>query len=193
MSGAAIGSACGPPSAAAGARTPGRRLPLAAKLAIALVGLVTLVLVTNGAVNLWLNYGEAKRAAVGVQQEKAQAAAERVDGFISDIENQIGWTTRAEWRRVPLEQQRYDFIRLLRQAPAVTEVSYIDPAGKEQLKVSRLEPDTVGSGKDFSAEPRFKQAVADKVWFGPVYFRRGSEPYMTVAVGGAKGTRIELS
>jgi hypothetical protein len=90
-------------------------------------------------------------------------------------------------------QQRYDFIRLLRQAPAVTEVSYIDPAGKEQLKVSRLEPDTVGSGKDFSAEPRFKQAVADKVWFGPVYFRRGSEPYMTVAVGGAKGTRIELS
>jgi signal transduction histidine kinase len=185
MSGAAIGSACGPPSAAAGARTPGRRLPLAAKLAIALVGLVTLVLVTNGAVNLWLNYGEAKRAAVGVQQEKAQAAAERVDGFISDIENQIGWTTRAEWRRVPLEQQRYDFIRLLRQAPALTEVSYLDPSGKEQLKVSRLEPDQIGSGKDFSAEPRFKRAIADKLWFGPVYFRRGSEPYMTVAVAHA--------
>ncbi|MDB5512788.1 MAG: multi-sensor signal transduction histidine kinase [Enterovirga sp.] len=162
-----------------------RRMPLALKLGIALVGLVTLVLLVNGAVNLWLNYEEAKRAAVSVQQEKAQAAAERVDGFLSDVENQIGWTTRAEWRRVPLEQQRYDFIRLLRQAPAVTEVSYIDAAGKEQLKVSRLEPDMVGSGKDFSAEPRFKQAVAEKVWFGPVYFRRGSEPYITVAVAHA--------
>jgi hypothetical protein len=66
--------------------------PLALKLGIALVGLVTLVLLVNGAVNLWLNYEEAKRAAVSVQQEKAQAAAERVDAFISDVENQIGWT-----------------------------------------------------------------------------------------------------
>ena len=162
-----------------------RRIPLAFKFAAALIGLVTLILISNGAVNLWLNGEEAKRAVVGVQQEKARAAAERVDGFISDVESQIGWTTRAEWRRVPLEQQRYDFIRLLRQAPAVTEVSYIDPKGKEQLKVSRLEPDGVGSGKDFSAEPRFVEAVAKKVWFGPVTFRRGSEPYMTIAVAHA--------
>ncbi|MDB5558251.1 MAG: multi-sensor signal transduction histidine kinase [Enterovirga sp.] len=163
----------------------GRRIPLSLKLAIALIGLVTLVLLINGAVNLWLNYGEAKRAAVQVQGEKAQAAAERVNEFVSEIESQIGWTTRAEWRRVSLEQQRYDFIRLLRQAPAITEVAYLDPAGKEQLKVSRLEPDQVGSGKDASAEPRFRQALAEKVWFGPVYFRRGSEPYMTVAVAHA--------
>lgn len=30
-----------------------------------------------------------------------------------------------------------------RDAPAATEVSYLDSAGKEQLKVSRLEPDTI--------------------------------------------------
>ncbi len=161
------------------------RLPLSFKLAVALVGLVTVVLLINGAVNLWLNYGEAKRAAIGFQREKAQAAAERVDAFVSDLESQIGWTTRAEWRRVPLEQQRYDFIRLLRQAPAVTEVSYIDPEGKEQLKISRLEPDSVGSGRDLSADPRFARTLIEKVWFGPVYFRRGSEPYMTMAVAHA--------
>ena len=34
----------------------------------------------------------------------------------------MGWTTRAEWARVGLDQRRYDFIRLLRQAPAITEV-----------------------------------------------------------------------
>lgn len=173
------------PAAATAARRARLRIPLSVKLGIALVGLVTLVLLVNGVVNLWLSYEAAKRAAIRVQQEKAQAAAERVDGFISDVVNQIGWTTHAEWRRVPPEQQRYDFIRLLRQAPAVTEVSYLDPSGREQLKVSRLEPDTVGSGRDFSAEPRFARALADKVWFGPVYFRRGSEPYMTVAVAHA--------
>ncbi|MER2194673.1 sensor histidine kinase [Methylobacterium brachiatum] len=161
------------------------RLPLAAKFAVAFVGLVTLVLLINGAVDLFLNYGDAKRNAIEVQREKAHAAAERVEAFISEIESQIGWTTRAEWRRISPEQQRYDFIRLLRQAPAITEVAYLDPNGKEQLRVSRLEPDAVGSGKDFSAAAAFTQAIAGKVWFGPVYFRRGSEPYMTVSVAHA--------
>ena len=89
----------------------------------------------------------------------------------------------AEWRfAIKPDQQRYDFVRLLRQVPAITELSYLDGQGKEQLKVSRLEPDSVGSGKDFSKDPRFTRAVADKVWFGPVEFRRGSEPYMTIAM-----------
>ncbi|MCJ2135063.1 ATP-binding protein [Methylobacterium sp. J-026] len=167
---------------------PGRKpfhLPLSGKFAVAFVGLVTLVLLINGAVDLTLNYQEAKQNAITVQREKAQGAAERVEAFVSEIENQIGWTTRAEWRRVSPEQQRYDFIRLMRQAPAITEVAYLDPSGREQLRVSRLEPDAIASGKDFSTSPRFTQALQDKTWFGPVYFRRGSEPYMTVAVAHA--------
>jgi signal transduction histidine kinase len=158
------------------------RMPLAAKFATAFIGLVTLALIINGAAQLWLSYNEAKSAAIRVQQEKAQAASERINGFVREIENQIGWTTRQEWRRIRLEQQRYDFIRLLRQTPAITELAYLDGAGKEQLKVSRLEPDAIGSNTDHSAEPRFAKAVAEKVWFGPVYFRHGSEPYMTIAV-----------
>ncbi|MGU3665761.1 ATP-binding protein [Methylobacterium sp. A49B] len=161
------------------------RLRLSGKFAVAFVGLVTLVLLINGAVDLTLNFEEARRNAIEVQREKARAAAERVEAFLSEIENQIGWTTRAEWRRVSPEQQRYDFIRLLRQAPAITEVAYIDPQGKEQLRVSRLEPDVVASGKDFATAPRFTEAIKDKTWFGPVYFRRGSEPYMTVSVAHA--------
>src|SRR6478736_874094 len=83
------------------------RLPLSAKFAVAFVGLVTLVLLINGVVDLSLNFEDAKRTAIEVQREKARAAAERVEAFLSEIEGQIGWTTRAEWRRVPSEQQRY--------------------------------------------------------------------------------------
>ena len=158
------------------------RWPLAAKLAAALIGLVALVLLVNGAINTWLNYNQAKNAALEVQEEKARSAAVRVGEFLSDIETQLGWTTGAEWRFAKPDQQRYDFVRQLRQVPAITELSYLDGQGKEQLKVSRLEPDSVGSGKDFSGDPRFTQAVADKVWFGPVEFRRGSEPYMMIAL-----------
>ncbi|HVL73283.1 MAG TPA: cache and HAMP domain-containing protein, partial [Beijerinckiaceae bacterium] len=180
---AAYGAEAG--AAGATSRRRARRLPLALKLTAAFLGLVTLILVVNGGLSLWLNYEEAKRTALRVQQEMAHAATERIDGFVSAIESQIGWTTRQEWRRIGLEQQRYDFIRLLRQAPAVTEVSYIDGAGREQLKVSRLAPDVVGSNLDLAGEPRFARAVAERVWFGPVYFRRGSEPYMTIAVAHA--------
>ena len=164
--------------------TPRRawRVPLAAKLAAALVGLVGLVLLVNGAVNTWLNYNQAKDAALEVQEEKARSAAVRVGEFLAGIETQLGFTTGAEWRFAKPDQQRYDFVRLLRQVPAITELSYLDGQGKEQLKVSRLEPDSVGSGKDFSTDPRFTQALSDKIWFGPVEFRRGSEPYMTIAL-----------
>jgi two-component system NtrC family sensor kinase len=176
----------GAPDAPGQGRPPKRfRLKLSAKFAVAFVGLVTLVLLINGVVDLSLNYQDAKRTAIEVQREKAHAAAERVEAFVSEIESQVGWTTRAEWRRVSPEQQRYDFIRLLRQAPAITEVAYLDPSGKEQLRVSRLEPDSVGSGKDFATAPRFTEALKEKTWFGPVYFRRGSEPYMTVSVAHA--------
>jgi hypothetical protein len=51
----------------------------------------------------------------------------------------------------------------LRQVPAITELAQIDAAGHEQLKVSRLTMDVVGSGIDESQKPKFTQAVAHKV------------------------------
>ncbi|MBL6079210.1 HAMP domain-containing protein [Belnapia sp. T18] len=155
---------------------------LARRFARTLIGLVVFTFLANGAVNMVLSYDEASASAVHVQREKALAAAERVAQFIGEIENQIGWTTRAEWARLDLNQRRYDLIRLLRQTPAIMDVLYIDADGREQLRLSRLEPDVAGGGADLSADPRFTQAIADRVWYGPVYYERGSEPYMTLAI-----------
>jgi signal transduction histidine kinase len=70
--------------------------------------------------------------------------------------------------------------------PAITELAQIDASGHEQLRVSRLTMDVVGSGVDYSAKPEFTQAVAHKVYYGPVYFRRESEPYMTLSLAGTR-------
>ena len=80
----------------------------------------------------------------------------------------------------------------MRQVPAITELVQIDRQGREQLKVSRLTMDVVGSGTDLSNEPAFIEAMANRVWFGPVYFRKESEPYMTMAVahGGRGGVTV---
>jgi signal transduction histidine kinase len=158
---------------------------LARRFARALVGLVAVALLANGTVNMWLSYREATASAVRVQREKALAAAERVAQFVGAIESQMGWTTRAEWARVGIDQRRYDLIRLLRQTPAITDVLFIDGDGREQLRLSRLEPDVVGGGADLSADPRFARAIADRVWHGPVTFQRGSEPHMALSIAHA--------
>jgi two-component system, NtrC family, sensor kinase len=161
------------------------RMGLALKLALAFVGLVSLVLVVNGSVAMWLGYREAERAAAQIEQEKAQDAAQRIAQFISEIEQQLGWTTPPQWDALSLEQRRYDFIRLMREVPAITELTEIDGSGKEQLKLSRIAPDVVASGANDAAAPRFAEAEANGVWFSPVYFRNMSEPYMTIAVAHA--------
>src|ERR1700756_3763776 len=170
--------------AAPGKRTRrgGPRRRLFAKYAAALVGLVSLVLLINGSLDIWFSYDGARDAAIRLQREKADAAAQRIEEFIAEIEKQIGWTTATQWASSPIEQRRFDYGRLLRQVPAITELSQLDDHGHEQLKVSRLSMDVVGSDADYSTDPRFTEALARKVWFGPVYFRKESEPYMTMAV-----------
>ena len=155
------------------------------KYVLFFVGLVAVALLVNGGFDFWFGYQENKAALVRVQQEKADAAAQRIQEFVEGIERQIGWTTHAQWSAAPLDQRRFDYVRLLSQVPAITEVSELDKDGKEQLKVSRLAMDVVGSGKDFSQTPAFTEARAQKVWFSPVYFRKESEPYMTLAMARA--------
>ncbi len=161
------------------------RIGLALKLALAFVGLVSFVLVVNGSVDMWLGYRAAERAAVQIQQEKARDAARRIEQFVSEIELQIGWTTLLQWDALPLEERRYDFIRLMREEPAITELTEIDGSGREELKLSRIAPDVVDSGANDAAAPAFVQAEANGVWFSPVHFRNMSEPYMTIAVAHA--------
>ncbi len=80
------------------------------------------------------------------------------------------------------EERREDFVRLLRQVPAITDVAYLDASGREQVRVSRFSPDRTGTGLDRSSERAFREAKPWKSYFGPVYFWRDSEPYITVAV-----------
>jgi PAS domain S-box-containing protein len=170
------------PSSAAAGPAPHPRGRLLRKYALLFIALVGVALIVNSALDFWFSYQEHKEALLRVQQEKADAAARRIEEFIDQIERQIGWTTHARWAAGPLDQRRFDYVRLLRQAPAITELTELDAAGKEQLKVSRLAEDAVGSDEDFSLAPVFTQAKAHDIWFSPVYFRKESEPYMTMGM-----------
>ena len=163
---------------------PRRGGKLFRKYILLFVALVGGTLLANGALEVWFSYQENKEALAQVQHEKALAAAARIEQFIDEITRQIGWTTRAQWSRSVLEQRRFEYLQLLRQAPAVTEVSHLDAQGHEELRVSRLAMDVIGSGTDYSTDPKFTEAKSRKTWFSPVYFRKESEPYITVAIAG---------
>ncbi|MGB7303629.1 MAG: ATP-binding protein, partial [Burkholderiaceae bacterium] len=159
-----------------------------------LIALIGSVLVGNAAIEAYTSYQENRAALIALQQEKARSAASIIQRFVAEIESQIGWTTHFSARsgEKAIEQQRIDAFRLLRQAPAITEIALLDENGREQLRVSRLAMDVVGSQEDFSADPRFVQAQENRRYFSPVYFRKQSEPYMTVAVAG-RGSRAGVT
>lgn len=162
------------------------RSKLFLKYAGLFVAVVCIALITNGIFEIWVSYREHRDTLIRIQHEQAEAAAAKIGEFIKEIESQVGWTTQLTWSTETLEQRRFDALRLLRQVPAITELAQVDASGKEQLRVSRLAMDVVGSGLDLSKDPKFTEAVKNKVYYGPVYFRRESEPYMTLSLAGTR-------
>src|SRR5262247_74191 len=163
-----------------------RRGGLFLKYAVPLVVLSSGAVIVSGLVEIYFSYQENKAALAGVQHEKAVAAGAKIEQFVREIEHQLAWIAQTPWgpRGASLDQRRLDSLRLLRHVPTVTEVSQLDPTGHEQLRVSRLAMDVAASNADFSNDPKFREASARKTYFSPVYFRKESEPYMTIALAG---------
>ncbi len=171
------------------------------KYVVVLLLLVGGVLMASSLVELYFAYRETQGAILKVERAKAVAAAARIEQFLKEVELQVRETTRTAsddpdasqvgpaklgFRQglgaALAEQRELDFLRVLRNVPAVGALSHLDLAGKEQLRVSRLDPDVVGSQEDFSQAPRFVEARAGKTYWSPVYFKNDSEPYVTLAV-----------
>jgi len=184
---------------------PAARGRLFRKYVIVLLVLVGGVLMASSLVELYFSYRETQTAIVRVERAKAVAAAARIAQFLKEIEQQVRETTRTasddpdasqvgaarlEFREglgaALAEQRELDFLRVLRNVPAIIELSHLDLAGKEQLRVSRVDPDVVRSQEDFSRAPKFVEARAGRVYWSPVYLKNESEPYVTLAVPGGK-------
>lgn len=162
------------------------------KYAALIVSLVGGALLVSGAVGLYFSYQETRSALLTLEREKAQAAAIRIEQFVREIERQLGWTTFPRFAEgaSAVELRRLDLVKLLRQVPAIMEAAYIDGDGREQVRLSRLALDVVGSNADRSGDPRFVQARTSGTYFGPVYFRKESEPYMAIATRAERGSGV---
>ncbi len=133
-------------------------------------------------VGVWFAADEHHAALVEIQRNNAEAAALRITQFAHDIESQLRWATHLSWNESSADQHRIDALRLLRQAPAITDLTLVDGDGRERLFVSRVSMDRLDSRIDRSRDDAVRLALTNGVHYGPVYFRRDTEPYISVAL-----------
>ena len=170
------------------------------KYVVPIIAIVVVALSASGVVSIYFSYQETRNALIALQREKAIAAAARIESFVREIEHQIGWTTLPQIAEGanPLELRRFDYVKLERQVPAITEASYIAPNGCVQVQESRLAMSRLGECLEkLPDDPRFTVARTGKTYFGPVYFRKETEPYMAIAMRsgreGAGVTAVEVN
>ena len=175
------------------------RLRLLVKYAALIVVLVGSALIASGVISLYFAWNQSRASLFALQREKAEAAAYRIEQYIRTIEHEIGWTAlpRVVEGSDVMDQRRIEFLKLLRQAPQITEASWIDRAGNEQVRVSRLAMDAMAANTNLLSDPRVIGAQGGATWFGPVTFRKDTEPYMAIArpAGGRDGgtTAVEVN
>ncbi|MEA2905949.1 MAG: hypothetical protein QOI12_3336 [Alphaproteobacteria bacterium] len=162
------------------------RVGLFRKYVALFVAVVCAALVANGLSEIWFSFREQQALLIRIQREQAESAAAKIIQFITGIESHLEWAVQLPYSAGSPDEWRFDAVRAMRQVPAITELAQLDASGREQVRISRLGMDSVGSQEDFSQDPSFVAAVANRVYYGPVYFRHESEPYMRLALAGAR-------
>ena len=141
-------------------------------------------LIASGLLEIYFRYHESRETLALLQKETAAVAAIKIERFIQDVETAMKAATKGrDIAREGISQQyKFELKRLLFLAPAITEAVALDFSGVKQVQISRFRAFSPDVKSDFSNSPAFQQAKQGKAYFGPVYFVRASEPYMTIAL-----------
>ncbi|HWV51191.1 cache domain-containing protein, partial [Pseudorhodoplanes sp.] len=150
----------------------------------ALFAAVVVPLLIAGGIEAWFGYHDQRARLNDLLDAEARMAAVKIQDFIEGIRDQLGWTVLLPWSENTSDRRRLDTSRLLRQVPAIESLTLVDPDGIERLFVSRIGLNRIDSGRDLSFTPAVIGARSQGVWFGPVTFHGGSEPFLTMAVSG---------
>ncbi|MBI2999988.1 MAG: sensor histidine kinase [Deltaproteobacteria bacterium] len=141
-------------------------------------------LIASGLIEIYFRYHESWQHIDRLHQEVAAGTAFKIERFVQEIEGTMRAATKN--REIIVKgltpEYKFELEKLLTIARPITEVAALDAHGFAQLRVSRLHAVFPVEQRDRSGSVAFQQAMEGKSYFGPVYFVRSSEPYMTVAV-----------
>lgn len=160
------------------------RMSLFRKYFLALFAAVVIPLLVAGVGEAWFGYRDQRASLNDLLDAEARAAAAKIQDFMEGIRDQLGWAVLLPWSENADDKRRLDALLVLRQVPPIQSLSLVDASGRERLFVSRIGLNRFESGADRSGNPAVTEARSHRVWYGPVAFQGGSEPFMTMAVAG---------
>jgi signal transduction histidine kinase/CheY-like chemotaxis protein len=156
---------------------------------ITLAGLVSVSVLTVGAILTLYHYSQDQQRAHEVQTAEARAAAASIDAYLRDIESVL----RALLLRLPegtaagRGAQARDFRDALKFEPAILNIRSLDAQFAETNFVSRLDADRIESGTPHPATRQLLQRCAAVFCYGPIFVRDQTEPYVTLALKTPQG------
>ena len=144
-------------------------------------------LIVSGLIELYFSYHDTRDHIALLQQEIANSAGFRIEQFIHGIER--GMKATAKSRDMAVEglspKYKFELERLLVISPSITELTAIDTDGIDRVQVARFKRTFAKKQEqtmDRTSSAAFQTAMQGKTYFGAVYFVRGSEPYIGLAV-----------
>jgi two-component system, NtrC family, sensor kinase len=154
------------------------------KYAVVVVTLVAAAIISVGLTELYFSYHDSKKALTRVERDKALSAATSIEQLMQKLSLELDAVAQPTIKQgaAGLAERKQDFHRLLDHEEFVSQLSYLDSTGKEQVRTSPLEIDRIRSRIDFSRRAEFLRARAEHRFLGRVYFQHGSRPHMTISV-----------
>ena len=153
------------------------------KYAAVVVLLVAAAIVSVGLTELYFTYQDSKRAVTRVERDKAAAAATAIEQRMQEFLRTLDAVAQPTGTGAAgLAERTRDFRRVLERDESITRLTYVDSAGRERRRISRLEVDRSDPGADLSGAAVFVRARAQQRYLGRVYFVGGSRPHMRISV-----------
>ncbi|KQY89282.1 hypothetical protein ASD35_17495 [Pelomonas sp. Root1444] len=157
---------------------------LARRYAWLIGSIATALILVSGLSEMYFGYREAREHISRLQAAQAMAAAREIEQYLKTLTAGIADAAKLPWGQEPfgLQARRQEFQRLMVLHPAILELQSVDRTGREQLFVSRSQPDRLFSQQQtaFMAAPQEGRPAS--VGFEQPFFRGASEPTMLLTV-----------
>ncbi|WP_394887980.1 adenylate/guanylate cyclase domain-containing protein [Mesorhizobium sp. AaZ16] len=145
----------------------------------------------GGISNTWFSYVDQRAILSALLRSEATSAADKIESFLDGINVPLGSTIPQDGStEASVKQLRLLVVRAMHQVPGILSISLVDGTGAERLHISRTGSNRTEGGADRSGDPAVVGARTAKVWYGPVIYRQGSEPSITMAMANYDDTVV---
>ncbi|RUV70087.1 MAG: HAMP domain-containing protein [Mesorhizobium sp.] len=159
------------------------RRSLFRKYFLVLFAAVVFPMAASGISNTWFSYVDQRAILSALLKSEATSAADKIEGFLDGIKVPLGSTVpQGGSAKASVKQLRLLVVRAMHQVPGILSISLVDGTGAERLHISRTGSNRTQGGADRSGDPAVVGASTAKVWYGPVTYRQGSVPSVTMAM-----------